>query len=112
MLIAKPITPGDIVTLKLITNDELIAKVAGITADAITITKPMQIAIGVDERTGRPGIQMSPYFLLCADHDSNITISNAHILVRTLANDNAKNGYIQNTTGLTVAGNKSSGLIT
>lgn len=107
MLLSKQIQTNDIITFKLITNEEIVAKVVLTGFDFITITKPMQISIGVDEHTKQYGIQMSPYFLLCADHDTNITINKSHIIVITPANDFTKAGYIQNTTGLTMAINSS-----
>ncbi len=112
MLIQKPIGINDIVSIKLITGDELIAKLASVSQDTISISKPMTVTVGVDERTGQVGIQMSPYFVLCADSDINITLKNAHILVYTLASEAAKSGYIQNTTGLKVSSKSVSGLIT
>jgi hypothetical protein len=112
MLLSKQITPGDIATFKLVTNDEIIAKVISVDFDSVVITKPMYITVGIDERTNAPGVQMSPYFLLCADHDTNITIKNMHIVTSTLASNNAKSGYIRNTTGLITeinSSNKSNG---
>ena len=111
MLIQKPISVNDIVSIKLVTGDELIAKLVATTNDSISITKPMTVTVGMDERTGQVGIQMSPYFILCADHESNLTLKHIHILVYTLANDAAKSGYIQNTTGLKIS-SKANGLIT
>lgn len=113
MLLPKQITIGDIITIKLTTNEEIIAKLHAIGNDTISISKPMIVSIGMDERTGQVGIQMSPYFMLCSNPDANLVIKNSHILVQTLANDAARQGYIQNTTGLTVAGAvKTNGLIT
>jgi len=103
MLLSKTITQGDIASLKLITGEEIIAKVTDINAESMTITKPMQISIGMDERTRQVGIQMVPYFLLCAESDAKLTIKNSHIITSTLANEQAKSGYIHNTTGLTLA---------
>jgi hypothetical protein len=112
MLLQKSITVNDIVSIKLITGDELIAKLTAVGQDSISISKPLVVTIGMDERTGQVGIQMSPYFVLCASPDANITLKNIHILVYTLANDGAKSGYIQNTTGLTLASSRNNGLIT
>ena len=113
MLISKHIAIGDVVTVKLVTGDELVAKLHAVTADTISISKPMLVSLGMDERTRQVGIQMSPYFVLCGDPDAPLTLKNPHILVYTLANDAAKQGYIQNTTGFTIASSvKGNGLIT
>ena len=110
MLLSKSVNHGDIISLKLITSEEIIAKVVTLTPDSITVTKPMLINIGMDERTRQVGIQMVPYFLLCAKAEAELAIKHTHIIAYALANDNAKSGYIQNTTGLTVASGNS-GLI-
>ena len=112
MLLQKPIAINDIVSIKLVTGDELIAKLVAVGQDTVSITKPMVVTVGMDERTGQFGIQMSPYFVLCTDHENHFTLKNIHILVYTLANDVAKSGYIQNTTGLKISAKQSSGLIT
>jgi len=103
MLLPKTLAQGDVASLKLVTGDEILAKVTEVTADSMTIQRPMLISVGMDERTRQVGIQMVPYFLLCADYEAKLTIKNSHIIVAALANDQAKAGYIQNTTGLTVA---------
>ena len=110
MLLSKPFNQGDIVCLKLTTSEEIIAKVVAVTQDIITVTKPMLVNIGMDERTRQVGIQMLPYFVLCAKPEADLVIKTSHIITSTLANDNAKSGYIQNTTGLAVA-SSGSGLI-
>lgn len=108
MLLQKPIESGDIIAIKLSTGEELIAKLNSVGNDNIVISKPLTVTLAQDPRTGSVGIQMLPYFVLCGDADAKLTIKDSHIVTRTLANENAKSGYIQNTTGLTVA---SSGLI-
>jgi hypothetical protein len=103
MLIQKPLSPNDIITVKLITGDELVAKLVSFGQDTICITKPMLMTVGMDEYTGKVQIQMSPYFILSADQDSNFTIKTMHVIIHQLASDQAKSGYIQNTSGLKVA---------
>jgi hypothetical protein len=112
MLIQKPLSQNDIVAFKITTGEEIVAKLVSITQDQIVITKPMIVSIGMDEVTSQVGVQMSPYFLLCADHDSNFTINKIHVIVCNLASDHAKSGYIQNTSGLRITGSTSKGLIT
>lgn len=102
---------GDILTIKMITGEELLAKLVSVGNDHIVISKPLIVNLGQD-RNGNVGIQMLPYFLLTGDPDAKLTISNQHIIVKTLATEQAKNGYLQNTTGLTLApANAATGLI-
>lgn len=109
MLLQKPMEAGDIITIKIITGEELIAKISSIGPDHVVVTKPLVVNLGQD-RNGNVGIQMLPYFVLTGDPDAKLTISNQHIITKTPAADQAKNGYLQATTGLTVAGNVPTGL--
>lgn len=103
MLIQKGVTEGDVVAMKLSNGEELIAKVTAITETGMQISKPMQVNLGMDERTRQVGVQMLPYFMLTADPDAKIEIKNQHIMAITTASEQAKAGYIKNTTGLTLA---------
>lgn len=102
MLIQKPIQPNDVITLKLTTGEELIARLVDQTNGKITISKPMVVNLGQD-RTGNIGIQMLPYFLLTGNPDAKLTIDDKNIIVMTLSNDQAKNSYTQSSSGITVA---------
>lgn len=102
MLLQKPLEAGDVLTLKMITGEEILAKLVSIAADHVVITKPLVVNLGQD-RNGNIGIQMLPYFLLTGETDAKLTIQNQHIITKTLATEQAKNGYLQNTTGLTLA---------
>ena len=44
MLIEKPITSGDVVSLKIVNGDELIARYEGETADEIKINRPLALS--------------------------------------------------------------------
>lgn len=102
MLLQKPIQPNDVVTLKLITGEELIARLVDNTNGKVTISKPMVVNLGQD-RTGNIGIQMLPYFLLTGNPDAKLTLDDRNVLVMTLSNDQAKNSYTQSSSGITVA---------
>ena len=102
MLLQKPMEAGDILTIKMITGEEMLAKLVSTGNDHIVVTKPLIVNLGQD-RNGNVGIQMLPYFLLTCEPDAKLTISNQHIITKTLATDQAKGGYLQNTTGLTLA---------
>jgi hypothetical protein len=102
MLLQKPIQPNDVVTLKLITGEELIARLVDQTNGKITISKPMIVNLGQD-RTGNIGIQMLPYFILTGNPDAKLTLDEKNIIVMTISNDQAKNSYTQSSSGITVA---------
>lgn len=102
MLLQKPIQPNDVVTLKLTTGEELIARLVEQVNGKVIITKPMLVSLGQD-RSGNIGIQMVPYFLLTANPDAKLTIDEKNVMVMTLSNDQAKNSYTQSSSGITVA---------
>lgn len=109
MLLQKPMEAGDIVTIKMVTGEELIAKLVTLGNDHVVITKPLIATLGQD-RNGNVGIQMLPYFVLTGDADAKLTISNQHIVTKTPTTEQAKSGYLQQTTGLTLASNAPTGL--
>ena len=103
-MLIKPskIGPNDVVSIKLINNEEIIAKVVSIDNNSYTISKPLILNVFMDERTGNSGISMAPYFMLSADPDANFQVDRSHMICITLTNDQAKAGYIKNTTGLDI----------
>lgn len=102
MLLQKPIQPNDVVTIKLTTGEELITRLVEQTNGKTVISKPMIVNLGQD-RTGNVGIQMLPYFLLTGNPDAKLTLDDKSIMVMTPSNDQAKNSYIQSSSGIAVA---------
>lgn len=102
MLIEKPIQPNEVVCLKLSNGDEIIAKLVERNDNAVVVSKPLLMILSADPQSGRPGVQMAPFFMLGADKDSKFPINNAHVMCMMLANTEAKAGYTQNTTGLAI----------
>lgn len=112
MLIEKSVKPNDVVSIKLISNEEIVAKLVEQDATTVTITKPLLLSISVDERTGKPGLQMYPFFMLGADGEEKIPLRRDHIIAIVASRDDVKSGYIHNTTGLTIPTANDKGLIT
>lgn len=104
MLVENNVARDDVVALKLITGDELIAKLADQSDGEIVITRPLALQIGVDPKTNQLGLQMIPAFMLAASMDSRFTISRSHVVCISRAAEDAKAGYIRNTTNLVVPG--------
>jgi len=92
MLINKGFSSGDVVSVKLINGDELIARFESETPDEITIVKPLAITIGAQ------GLGMMPWMFL-ADKD-NITLKKNHIFVIAASKKDASDQYMQGTTGI------------
>jgi len=111
MLIEKAIEANDVVTIKLVTQEEIVAKFVSQDTNTVTIQKPVLLNVSIDEKTGRPGIQMLPFFVLGANSDSKITLKHIHIITMLTAADEVKSGYIHNTSGIAVPRAGEKGLI-
>ena len=92
MLIEKGFTVGDVVSLKLLNGDEIIARYESDTADEIKLSRPLAITV-----TGS-GLGMIPWVFL-GDREA-ITLSRAHVFVMMPSKSDASKQYLQGTTSI------------
>jgi hypothetical protein len=92
MLIEKPIATGDVVSLKLINGDEIIARFEDDNESTIKITKPLAITVGPQ------GLGMMPWIFL--GEKETVTIKKEHVFVMIPSKKDAANQYMQGTTGI------------
>jgi len=92
MLINKGFAIGEIVSLKLINGDELIARFDNSSTEEITITKPLAITIGPQ------GLGMMPWVFL-GDKET-ITLKMNHVFTVVSSKKDAADQYLQGTTGI------------
>ena len=92
MLINKGFSKGDVVSLKLVNGDEVIARYEDSTIDTITITSPLAITIGAQ------GLGMIPWLFL--GESSTFTLSKTHVFTVVASKAEAASQYLENTTGL------------
>jgi hypothetical protein len=95
MLIEKPITSGDVVSLKIVNGDELIARYESETADEIKINRPLALSAGPQ------GLGMMPWIFL-GDKET-ITIKKSHVFVMVPSKKEASDQYMQGTTGIALS---------
>ena len=95
MLIEKPIANGDVVSLKIINGDEIIARFEDETADTIKLTKPLAVTVGPQ------GLGMMPWIFL--GQKDTITIKKDHVFVMIPSKKEAADQYMQGTTGIALA---------
>lgn len=86
---------NDIVTLKLVGGDEVVAKLTGISDDTFELSKPLLIMMA------QQGFGLMPYILTAEDKGS-IRISTQHVICSTLTMKSVKSEYIKQTTNLIV----------
>lgn len=92
MLIDKGFSSGDVVSLKLVNGDELIARFESETTDEIKITKPLAITIGAQ------GLGMMPWMFL--GEKETVTLKRDHVFVMMTSKKEAADQYMQGTTGI------------
>lgn len=96
MLISKGRTTGSVVTLKLSSGEELIARLEEENAEGISIIKPMVLSM----TPKGPGLM--PY-LFTVSPDQKITINNSAIIVVADTDKDFADQYLTSTTGITLA---------
>jgi hypothetical protein len=95
MLLEKPIAEGDVVSLKLINGDEIIARLEKDDHNGISITKPLAITAGPQ------GLGMIPWIFLGSK--DTITLKREHVFVMIPSKKEAADQYMQGTTGIALA---------
>lgn len=92
MLISKGFTEGDVVSLKLLNGDEIIARFENETVDTITIERPLAINIGPQ------GLGMMPWMFL--GNDGIVKLRRDHVFAIVLTKKEAAKQYSESTTGI------------
>jgi hypothetical protein len=92
MLINKGFSSGDVVSIKLINGDEIIAKFEKEDTDTITINRPLALTMNGQ------GLGMIPWVFL--GKDGSITISKANTFFVVESKGEAATQYTEGTTGI------------
>ena len=95
MLLQKPIAEGDIVSIKLINGDELIARLDADDHKGITINRRLALTM----QGG--GLGMVPWVLL-GDKDS-MTLNRDHVFAMVPSKKDAADQYVVGTTGIALS---------
>src|SRR4051794_3213630 len=82
MLKAKPPAPGDIVSIKLTTGDELIAQLVTSDTTSYTLHRPVLMEVGMTD-DAQVGIDFMP-FILSAEDDAIIALLHSATLARAV----------------------------
>ena len=92
---------NDVKVLKLITGEEVIARVTEEENNLITLEKPMTLQmIPPNTSTGQMGFALVPW--MKAAKNNKTTISIEHVLVTDEASDQTEKNYLQLITGLSL----------
>ena len=91
---------NDVKVLKLITGEEVIARVTEEHNDLLTLEKPMTLQMMPPTSTGQVGFAMVPW--IKAAKNDKTTISIEHVLVTDEASKQTETNYLQVITGLSL----------
>jgi len=93
MLVSRSYQEGDIVSFKLATGDEIVARISSSDPDSFEISKPCTVMPGPQ---GMGLIQS----LFTADADVNVRLQKQHIIMHAPSIDAMQKHYIKTTTGI------------
>ena len=96
MLIDKGVTVGEVITLKLTSGEEIVAKLAAETDSFYKLSRPMVIAMG--ERG--PGLM--PY-LFTVHPDKEVKLAKTTVTVAEATDETFAKQFVQSTTGISLA---------
>ena len=91
---------NDVKVLKLITGEEVIARVTEEENNLITLKNPMTLQMLPPTSTGQVGFALVPW--MKAAKNNKATISIEHVLVTDEASDQTEKNYLQVVTGLSL----------
>ena len=91
---------NDVKVLKLITGEEVIARISEESSDLLTLEKPMTLQILPPNTSGQVGFAIVPW--LMAGNSEKIIISTEHILAEDIVKSEIEKNYLANVTGLTI----------
>lgn len=93
MLIDKGITSGDVVSMKLITGEEIITKLVEETGTEFKVSKPLVLSVG------QQGMGMIP-MMFTVDPEQDLKILKNSVVVISNTDKQFANQYLQGTTGI------------
>ena len=91
---------NDVKVLKLITGEEVIARVSRESSNLLILDKPMILQMMPANQQGQVGFAIVPW--LMAGNSEKITISIEHILAEDEVKSEVEKNYLANVTGLTL----------
>ena len=91
---------NDVKVLKLITGEEVIARVSEESSNLLTLEKPMTFQAVPTNQQGQMGFALVPWFM--SGKNEKITISIDHIIAEDVPKGHAEKNYLAQVTGLSL----------
>jgi len=99
MLIKKSgYTKGDVVTLRLVTGEEVVGKLEDETETDFVLSRPLTLA------TGRDGLGFT-HPTITGDNKEDFIIQRKHVMLHNLTKEEFKQAYLESTSGIQIAKN-------
>ena len=97
-------TKGDVISVKLVTGEEIFGRFVSQTADKLTMTKVMKLVLAPN---GNPGFTS----VLQTSEQEELEFDRIHCLLIAYTQDQIKNDYLEATTGIKKATPSESAII-
>lgn len=94
MIVNKTYEVGDVVSLKLSSGEELVAKLASISTTDFVLSRPLALGMGPK------GPTFTPYMVTVDFKNDDLTVSKHHVVALTKTVEQVKQSYVQSTTGI------------
>ena len=107
MLIETTWKVDDICTVKMVSGEEIIAKIVAADDASITMSKPLSVQLSMDPQSGRMGMQLLPGFVLTVNVDTKIKVGMNNVMFIAPTEEGVKNSYLSQTTGLALSSGNS-----
>jgi len=91
---------NNVKVLKLITGEEVFARVTEEENNLITFEKPMTLQSVPNKKTGQMGVALIPWIM--SGKSEKITISTDHIIAQDKPKEQVEKNYLSTITGLTL----------
>lgn len=95
MIIEAPYKNNDVVSLKLTSGEEIVARLVDETTTNVTLSKPLSLT------ATQTGIGLAP-FMFTIEQDSKIKVNSTAIIAITKTQKETASQYLESTTGITV----------
>lgn len=95
MIIETPYKANDVVSIKLTSGEEIVARLVEESTNTVTLSKPLSLT------ATQTGIGLAP-FMFTIDQDSKIKVNNTAIIAITKTQKETASQYLESTTGITI----------
>lgn len=95
-MLLNPLVQGDVISIKMISGEEVIARFQEQTDTHVTVTKPLVLI------QGAKGMGLAPY-VITVGKDTNINMTKSLMVVLAKTDSEMSAQYIEVTTGITLA---------